>query len=74
LLISGFIINRRKLASMMRLPRRLNLRLFIHDLHNWLGLWCYPWLILFAVTGALSGLGALGTVGLASSVSPDNPQ
>ncbi|EMN4130086.1 MULTISPECIES: PepSY-associated TM helix domain-containing protein [Providencia] len=74
LLISGFIINRRKLASMMQIPRRRNLRLLIHDLHNGLGLWCYPWLILFAVTGALSGVGALGTVGLASSVNPDHPQ
>lgn len=74
LLISGFIMNRQKIAEMMRLPRKYNLRLFLHDLHNGLGLWCYPWLVLFAVTGALSGLGVLGTVGLAQSVSPENPQ
>ena len=74
LLISGLIINRHRITSMMRLPRTTGLRLFLYDLHNWLGLWCYPWLILFAFTGAISGLGALGTVTLAQRAEPENPQ
>ncbi len=74
LLISGFILNRQKIASLFRLRWRQGWRLFLSDLHNCLGLWCYPWLILFALTGAMSGLGALGTLSLAPIVSPDNPQ
>lgn len=74
LLITGIAIQRRRIAIMMRLPRISHLKLFLHDLHSWLGLWCYPWLILFAFTGALSGLGALGTVSLAERAAPDNPQ
>ncbi|MFD1093431.1 PepSY-associated TM helix domain-containing protein [Providencia vermicola] len=74
LLITGWFIQRKRIATMLRLPRRTSLRLFFHDLHSWLGLWCYPWLILFALTGALSGLGALGTVSLAQRAAPESPQ
>lgn len=74
LLITGWFIQRKRIATMLRLPRRASLRLFFHDLHSWLGLWCYPWLILFALTGALSGLGALGTVTLAQRAAPESPQ
>lgn len=74
LLITGWLIQRKRVATMLRLPRRTNLRLFFYDLHSWLGLWCYPWLILFALTGALSGLGALGTVSLAQRAAPESPQ
>ncbi|WP_273803226.1 PepSY-associated TM helix domain-containing protein [Providencia rettgeri] len=74
LLITGWFIQHKRIATMLRLPRRASLRLFFHDLHSWLGLWCYPWLILFALTGALSGLGALGTVTLAQRAAPESPQ
>ncbi len=74
LLITGLVIQRRRISTMVRLPRVTHLRVFLHDLHSWLGLWCYPWLVLFAFTGALSGLGALGTVSLGERAAPDNPQ
>ena len=73
LLISGLIVSRHKISAMMRVPRTTGLQIFLRDMHNWLGLWCYPWLILFAFTGAVSGLGALGTVTLAQRAAPDNP-
>lgn len=74
LLITGLVIQRRRISTMVRLPRVTHLRVFLHDLHSWLGLWCYPWLVLFAFTGALSGLGALGTISLGERAAPDNPQ
>ncbi|WP_272536624.1 PepSY-associated TM helix domain-containing protein [Providencia sp. PROV182] len=74
LLITGLVIQRRRIAAMVHLPRITHLKVLLHDLHSWLGLWCYPWLVLFAFTGALSGLGALGTVSLGERAAPDNPQ
>lgn len=74
LLITGLFIQRYRLRSMMRVPRFAHLTLFLRDVHSWLGLWSSPWLVLFAVTGALSGLGALGTVTLAQRAAPDDPQ
>ncbi|HGN1706016.1 TPA: PepSY-associated TM helix domain-containing protein [Providencia rettgeri] len=74
LLITGSLIQRHRLRSMMRVPRLTHLTLFLRDVHSWLGLWSSPWLVLFAVTGALSGLGALGTVSLAQRAAPDDPQ
>ncbi|QPE18330.1 PepSY domain-containing protein [Providencia rettgeri] len=73
LLITGLVIQRRRIATMLHLPRTTHLKVLLHDLHSWLGLWCYPWLVLFAFTGALSGLGALGTVSLGERAAPDNP-
>ncbi|WP_368909035.1 PepSY domain-containing protein, partial [Serratia marcescens] len=70
LLISGIALHGRRLRQLLQLRRRQGLRVLLFDLHNLLGLWCYPWLVMFALTGALSGLGALGTVLLADRVSP----
>ena len=74
LLISGIALHGRRLRQLLQLRRRQGLRVLLFDLHNLLGLWCYPWLVMFALTGALSGLGALGTVLLADRVSPGAPQ
>ncbi|WP_413205723.1 PepSY-associated TM helix domain-containing protein [Rhodospirillum sp. A1_3_36] len=46
----------------------------VFDLHGVIGSWIFPWLMLFALTGALSGLGALGTVMLSQVAYPEQPQ
>ncbi|MEX0633869.1 hypothetical protein M8494_25270 [Serratia ureilytica] len=50
------------------------LQVLLFDLHTicW-GFGAISWLVMFALTGALSGLGALGTL-LADRVSPGAPQ
>ncbi|MFP3367355.1 PepSY-associated TM helix domain-containing protein, partial [Pseudoalteromonas sp. SIMBA_148] len=70
LLITGLVIHHRKIRLLLRLRWRQGIRRFAFDLHSLTGLWCYPWLVLFALTGALSGLGAFGTMMLADRVSP----
>lgn len=74
LLISGLVLHHRKIRHLFRLRWRQGAGLFAFDLHNLTGLWCYPWLVMFALTGALSGLGAFGTLMLAERVSPQAPQ
>ncbi|QXO42879.1 PepSY domain-containing protein [Morganella morganii] len=74
LLITGLVIHHRKIRLLLRLRWRQGIRRFAFDLHNLTGLWCYPWLVLFALTGALSGVGAFGTMMLADRVSPQAPQ
>lgn len=49
------------------------LRLALFDLHGLIGIWGLPWLLLFGFTGALSGLGALGTLLLAPVAYPQEP-
>jgi uncharacterized iron-regulated membrane protein len=58
----------------LRLRRQQGMRTWHADLHALLGLWTVPWLTLFALTGALSGLGALGTLALAPVVHPGQPR
>lgn len=72
LLITGLLLHARKLKSLLKLRVTKGYRLFIFDLHNVVGIINYPWLILFAFTGTLSGLGALGTVMLADKASPSS--
>ncbi|CRL62573.1 PepSY-associated TM helix domain-containing protein [Proteus vulgaris] len=73
LLITGIVIHHRKVYQLFRLRFNQGRRLFFFDLHNVIGLWSYPWLVMFALTGALSGLGAFGTLMLAKYVEPDAP-
>lgn len=73
LLITGIVIHHRKIYQLFRLRFNQGRRLFFFDLHNVIGLWSYPWLVIFALTGALSGLGAFGTLMLAKYVEPDAP-
>lgn len=68
--LSGLLLQRRRLASLVRLRGAGRTRV----LHGLLGGWSLPWLVLFGVTGALSGLGALGTLLLAPVVYPQQPQ
>ena len=49
------------LARPAALAAGSRLRLALFDLHGLIGIWGLPWLLLFGFTGALSGLGALGT-------------
>lgn len=73
LLITGIIIHHRKIYQLFRLRFNQGRRLFFFDLHNVIGLWSYPWLVMFALTGVLSGLGAFGTLMLAKYVEPEAP-
>lgn len=73
LLITGIVIHHRKIYQLFRLRFNQGRRLFFFDLHNVIGLWSYPWLVMFALTGALSGLGAFGTLMLAKYVEPEAP-
>ncbi|CAB3759378.1 membrane protein [Burkholderia sp. MSh2] len=74
LIVAGVIVHRRRWPDAARIRRGSGLRVALFDLHAWIGLWGTPWLVLFALTGALSGLGALGTVALAGVAYPGQPQ
>lgn len=71
---AGSALHSGRLQDLKRLRRDRGLRVLAHDLHSLIGRWAGPWLLLFGVTGALSGLGALGTVGLAGQAFPGAPQ
>ncbi|MCA8432655.1 PepSY-associated TM helix domain-containing protein [Burkholderia seminalis] len=74
LVVAGVVVHRRRWPDAARVRRGHGLRVALFDLHAWIGLWGTPWLVLFAFTGALSGLGALGTVSLAGVAYPGQPQ
>lgn len=74
LIVAGLVVHRRRWPDAARIRRGNGLRVALFDLHAWIGLWGSPWLVLFAFTGALSGLGALGTVSLAGVAYPGQPQ
>ncbi|WP_147458560.1 PepSY domain-containing protein, partial [Pseudomonas aeruginosa] len=73
LLITGIVIHHRNIKRLFQLRLFQGKKSFFSDLHNLIGLWSYPWLVMFALTGALSGLGALGTVMLAPYAQPEAP-
>lgn len=74
LCVAGLWVHSRRWSDLRRLRRTKGLRLVIFDLHSLIGLWATPWLLLFSLTGALSGLGALGTLLLAPEVYPESPR
>ncbi|RQR50858.1 PepSY domain-containing protein [Burkholderia sp. Bp9126] len=74
LTVAGLVLHRRRWPDAVRVRRGHGMRVALFDLHALIGLWGTPWLVLFAFTGALSGLGALGTVSLAPLVYPGQPQ
>ncbi|WP_334034022.1 PepSY-associated TM helix domain-containing protein [Burkholderia cepacia] len=74
LIVAGLVVHHRRWPAAARIRRGSGLRAALFDLHAWIGLWGSPWLVLFAFTGALSGLGALGTVSLAGVAYPGQPQ
>ena len=74
LIVAGLIVHHRRWPDAARIRRGKGMRAALFDLHAWIGLWGSPWLVLFAFTGALSGLGALGTVSLAGVAYPGQPQ
>ena len=74
LCLTGLFLHSRRWRDLFRLRRGRSLRVALFDLHGLIGLWGLPWLLLFSLTGALSGLGALGTLLLAPVVYPAQPQ
>lgn len=74
LICAGSALHSGRLRDLKRLRRDRGARVLAHDLHSLIGVWAGPWLLLFGITGALSGLGALGTVTLAGQAFPGAPQ
>lgn len=74
LCVAGLWTHSRRWRDFRRFRRDKGLRTSVFDLHSLIGLWAFPWLLLFALTGALSGLGALGTLLLAPQVYPQMPR
>ncbi|WIX32324.1 PepSY-associated TM helix domain-containing protein [Salinicola sp. JS01] len=74
LCVAGVLLHGRRWRELWRWRRDRGLRLALFDLHGLIGLWGLPWLLLFSLTGALSGLGALGTLLLAPVAYPEQPR
>lgn len=73
LCLAGVLLHSRRWRDLRRWRRDRGLRLALFDLHGLIGIWGLPWLLLFGFTGALSGLGALGTLLLAPVAYPQEP-
>ncbi|HBO6306405.1 TPA: PepSY domain-containing protein, partial [Pseudomonas aeruginosa] len=73
LCLAGVLLHSRRWRDLRRWRRDRELRLALFDLHGLIGIWGLPWLLLFGFTGALSGLGALGTLLLAPVAYPQEP-
>jgi len=73
LLVGGIAMHGLHWKRAVRVRRQHGLHVKLYDLHGVAGIWAIPWLVLFGITGALSGLGALGTLTLAPVVFPDQP-
>lgn len=73
LLIGGILLHGPRWRQALRLRRYRGLSVRLLDLHSLVGLWTTPWLALIGITGAMSGLGALGTVTLAPIAFPNQP-
>ncbi len=74
LCVAGLLLHSRRWRDLWRWRRDRGLHRSMLDLHSLIGIWIFPWLLLFAVTGALSGLGALGTLLLSPVTYPDKPR
>lgn len=73
LCLVGVLLHSRRWRDLLRWRRERGLRQALFDLHGLIGIWGLPWLLLFGFTGALSGLGALGTLLLAPVAYPQQP-
>ena len=71
LLISGVVNQARHWRSSLQLRMPGEWRGVLAQLHRLLGWWSAPWLLLLALTGIFSGMGALGTLALASTAFPE---
>jgi len=74
LLVGGIVMHGLRWKRTVRVRRSHGWHVRLSDLHRVVGVWAIPWLAVFSVTGALSGLGALATVTLAPVAFPDQPQ
>ncbi|MCX2519793.1 PepSY-associated TM helix domain-containing protein [Pseudomonas aeruginosa] len=73
LIVGGVVLHPRQEGTLWRLRLRAGLRTAAYDAHRLLGLWLAPLLLLIAVTGVFSGLGALATLQLAPFAFPEQP-
>ena len=74
LIVGGVANHPRRASGLLRLRIGTDARTLALDVHKLLGLWLSPLLLLIAVTGIFSGLGALATVNLAPHAFPDDPR
>ncbi|MDH2239160.1 PepSY domain-containing protein [Pigmentiphaga sp. GD03639] len=74
LVVGGVANHPRRSPGLLRLRIGADVRTLALDVHKLLGLWLSPLLLLIAVTGIFSGLGALATVNLAPHAFPDDPR
>ncbi|MDH0303289.1 MULTISPECIES: PepSY-associated TM helix domain-containing protein [unclassified Pseudomonas] len=74
MICAGGALHSGHLRDLKRLRLSRGPRVLAHDLHSLIGAWAAPWLLLFGITGAMSGLGALGTLALAGQAFPGAPQ
>lgn len=72
--ILGFWLHQRKLTDWFKLRLKSPIKVVMADSHRLLGLWVLPYLLFFAITGAIAGLGALGTVTLSNITHAESPQ
>jgi len=74
LLVGGIAMHGLRWKRTVRVRRSHGWHVRLSDLHSVVGVWAIPWLAVFSITGALSGLGALATVTLAPVAFPGQPQ
>ncbi|VCU71396.1 hypothetical protein PIGHUM_03480 [Pigmentiphaga humi] len=74
LVVGGVANHPRRASGLLRLRVGADARTLALDAHKLLGLWLSPLLLLIAVTGIFSGLGALATVNLAPHAFPESPR
>lgn len=72
--ILGLWLHQRKLKDWFKLRWNSTSIVVMADSHRLLGLWTLPYLLFFSITGAIAGLGALGTVTLSNITHSESPQ
>lgn len=70
LVVGGLVVQARQWRNALRLRWRAGWRVLLSDAHRLVGWWTSPWLLMLALTGIFSGLGALGTMALAGIAFP----
>ncbi len=72
--ILGLWLHQRRLKDWFKLCLNSPTKIVMADSHRLLGLWALPYLLFFSITGAIAGLGALGTVTLSNITHSESPQ
>jgi uncharacterized iron-regulated membrane protein len=65
LVLGGLFLCVQRWKNVVRLRVKQGIRVLLTDIHRLTGFWLFPLLLMIAVTGIYSGMGALGTMTLA---------